>query len=159
MYINKILSVLFLAMMFISNSAQAGGEDEGNGGEGLVDKLSKGEITIHADVKGCDEDAAQYCPDLPLNSQKGFMCMMAYEHKLSEKCKLGIMEAAMSIKMGAAAINYSVRTCEEDADKYCLDVQPGEGRLVSCIKEHEAEVSEACITALKETGFWNIDAK
>ena len=157
MSINKILSVLLLAMMFVSNSARAGGED--NEGEGLVDKLSKGKITIHADVKGCDEAAAQYCPDLPLNSQKGFMCMMAYEHKLSEKCKLGIMEAAMSIKMGAAAINYSVRACEEDADKYCLDVQPGEGRLVSCIKEHEAEVSEACITALKETGFWNIDAK
>ncbi len=157
MYINKILSVLFLAMMFISNSAQAGGEDEGNGGEGLVDKLSKGKITIHADVKGCDEDAAQHCPDLPLNSQKGFMCMMAYEHKLSEKCKLGIMEAAMSIRMGAAAINYSVRACEADADKFCLDVQPGEGRLVSCIKEHETEVSEACIIALKETGLWNVD--
>ena len=157
MSINKILSVLFLAMIFVSNSARAGGED--NEDEGLVDKLSKGKITIHADVKGCDEDAAQYCPDLPLNSQKGFMCMMAYEHKLSEKCKLGIMEAAMSLKMGAAAINYSVRACEEDADKYCLDVQPGEGRMVRCIKEHEAEASEACITALKETGFWNIDAK
>ena len=69
------------------------------------------------------------------------------------------MEAAMSIKMGAAAIDYSVRACEEDADKYCLEVQPGEGRLVSCIKEHEAEVSVACITALKETGLWNIDAR
>ena len=155
MSINKILSVLFLTMAFVANGAQAGGED--NEGEGLVDKLSKGKITIHADVKGCDEDAAQYCPDLPLNSQKGFMCMMAYEHKLSEKCKLGIMEAAMSIRMGAAAINYSVRACEADADKFCLDVQPGEGRMIRCIKEHETEASEACITSLKETGLWNVD--
>ena len=85
--------------------------------------------------------------------------MMAYEDKLSESCKLGIAEAAMSIKMSKAAIDYSVRACEEDADKYCLEVKPGEGRLVSCIKEHEAEVSEACITALKETGLWNIGAQ
>jgi len=155
MSINKILSVLFLTMMFVSNGAQAGGEEQE--GDGLVDKLSKGKITIHTDVKGCDEDAAQYCPDLPLNSQKSFMCMMAYEHKLSDECKLGIAEAALAIKMSAAAINYSVKACEADADKFCLDVQPGEGRMIRCIKEHEAEVSEACIISLKETGLWNVD--
>ena len=82
--------------------------------------------------------------------------MMAYEDKLSEACKLGIMEAAMSIKMGAAAIDYSVQACEADADKYCLDVKPGEGRLVRCIKKHESSVSKACIAALKDTGLWNI---
>ena len=156
MYINKILSVLFLTMIFVSNGAQAGGEE--HEGEGLVDKLSKGKMTIHVDVKGCDEDAAQYCPDLPLNSQKSFMCMMAYEHKLADECKLGIAEAALAIRMSAAAINYSVRSCEADADKFCLDLQPGEGRIVHCIKEHEAEVSETCLTALKETGLWYIDA-
>ena len=47
---------------------------------------------------------------------------------------------------------------ESDADKFCLDLQPGEGRIVHCIKEHEAEVSETCLTALKETGLWYIDA-
>ncbi len=156
MYINKVLSVLFLTMMFVSNISQAGGEE--HEGEGLIDKLSKGKMTIHVDVKGCDEDAAQYCPDLPLNSQKGFMCMMAYEHKLADECKLAIAEAALAIRMSAAAINYSVRSCEADADKFCLDLQPGEGRIVHCIKEHEAEVSETCLTALKETGLWYIDA-
>ena len=156
MYINKILSVLFLTMIFVSNGVQAGGEE--HEGEGLIDKLSKGKMTIHVDVKSCDEDAAQYCPGLPLNSEKSFMCMMAYEHKLSDECKLGIAEAALAIRMSAAAINYSVRSCEADADKFCLDLQPGEGRIVHCIKEHEAEVSEACLTALKETGLWDIDA-
>lgn len=157
MSINKILPVLFLTMMFVSNGSQAGGEEQE--GEGLAEKLRKGKITLTVNVKGCDADIEQYCPGLPPSSQKSFMCMMAYEDKLSEECKLGIMEAAMSIKMGGAAIDYSVRACEEDADKYCLEVQPGEGRLVSCIKEHEAEVSVACITALKETGLWNIDAR
>lgn len=157
MYFIRIVSTFILAMMLMSSAAQAGGEEQD--GEGLVEKLRKGKITLTADVKGCDADIEQYCPGLPRNSQKAFMCMMAYEDKLSESCKLGIAEAAMSIKMSKAAIDYSVRVCEEDADKYCLDVEPGEGRLINCIKEHEAEVSEPCVTALKETGLWNIDAQ
>ncbi len=157
MYFIRIVSTFILAMMLMSSAAQAGGEEQE--GETLKVKLSKAGIRLNADVKGCDADIEQYCSGLPRNSQKVFMCMMAYEDSLSESCRLGIVEAAMSIRMGAAAIDYSVRACEEDADKHCLDVQPGEGRLVNCIKEHEAEVSEACVTALKETGLWNIGAK
>ena len=55
----------------------------------------------------------------------------------------------MTLLVSTAAIDYSIRVYEEDADKFCLEVQPGKGSLVSCIKEHEAEVSEACITALR----------
>jgi hypothetical protein len=139
-------------MIFMSNLALAESEK-------LRDKLSKGTITLTSEVKGCDADAKQYCPGLDPNSQKAFMCMMAYEDKLSQSCKLGILEAAMSIKMGVAAIDYSVRACEADADNYCLDVQPGNGRIVSCLKKNQAKVSKACITALKDTGLWNIDAK
>ena len=157
MYFIRMASAFILAMMLMSNAAHAGGEEQE--GETLKVKLSKAGIKLNADVKGCDADIEQYCPGLPRNSQKAFMCMMAYEDSLSESCKLGIAEAAMSIQMGAAAIDYSVRACEEDADKHCLNVAPGEGRLVNCIKEHEAEVSMECVTALKETGLWNVGAK
>ena len=84
------------------------------------------------------------------------MCLAAYEEQLTPACKQGILEAALAVKMGAAAFNYSVRACEADADKYCLDVQLGEGRIVDCIKSNESNVSEECITALKETGLWNL---
>ena len=152
MNIIRTLSALFLTAMLVSNVAYAEGEK-------LKDKLSKGTLTITAEVKGCHSDAKQFCPGLPEGSQKSFMCLMAYEDKLSNPCKLGIAEAAMALKMGVAAIDYSVGACEADADKYCLDVQPGEGRIVSCIRKHEAKVSKACITALKETGLWNMGAK
>lgn len=148
----KLISILSLAIMFISSPAIAEGEK-------LREKLSKAAITITANVKGCDADAKKYCPGLNPNSQKAFMCMLAYEDKLSESCRLGISEAAMSIKMGAAALDYSVRACEADADKYCLDVKPGEGRIVGCFKKHEAKISKECITALKETGLWKMGAK
>lgn len=35
--------------------------------------------------------------------------------------------------------------CAEDAAKFCKDVKPGEGRLAACLKEHEKELSKACL--------------
>ena len=84
------------------------------------------------------------------------MCLAAYEEHLSTECKQRILEAALSVKMGAAALDYSISACEADADKHCLDVQPGEGRIVSCIRANESRVSKECITALKETGLWEL---
>ncbi|MEH6469022.1 MAG: cysteine rich repeat-containing protein [Porticoccus sp.] len=145
----RAISFFILTSVLFFNPAMA------EEGQGLMEKLSKGAVTITADLKGCDEDSAKYCPGLDPKSKKAFMCMMAYEESLSDSCKLGIVEAAMAIKQGVAAIEYSVMSCEADADKFCLDVQPGEGAIVNCLKANEAEVSPACTTALKETGIWN----
>jgi len=122
-------------------------------GKPLAEKLQEGEFIITSSVSGCDEDIKQHCDGLGDNADKVFMRLAAYEEQLSPGCKQGILEAALSIKMGAVALDYSVSACEADADKYCLDVQPGEGRLVSCIKANESRVSEECVTALKETGL------
>ena len=148
----KTFSILILATFFMSNTAQAEGQK-------LKEKLSKGSITITAEIKGCDGDEKKYCPGLKSGSEKAFMCLMAYEEKISKKCKQGITEAAMAMKMGAAALDYSIRACEADADKYCLNVQPGDGKIIGCLKKNEAKVAKQCITALKETGLWNMSAK
>ncbi|TNF88354.1 MAG: cysteine rich repeat-containing protein [Gammaproteobacteria bacterium] len=123
-------------------------------GKPLAEKLKQGKITINASVKGCGEDIKQHCPGLGNNSGKVFMCLSAYEAQLTPQCKQGIVEAMLAMKTGIAAIEYSVSACEADADKHCLDVQPGEGRLLKCIKANEADVSAQCITALKDTGLW-----
>jgi Cysteine rich repeat len=145
----RAISIFMLASMFFFNPVMA------EEGQRLMEKLSEGTITVTADIKGCDEDSAKYCPGLDPKSKKAFMCMMAYEESLSDACKLGIVEAAMALKQGVAAIEYSVMSCETDADKFCLNVQPGDGAIVNCLKEHVAGVSAACTTALKETGMWD----
>jgi hypothetical protein len=152
MNIIRIVSTFILATMFISNAAMAEGEK-------LADKLSKSAIAVNIEVKSCNADAAILCPGLPLNSKKSFMCLMAYEDNLSIACTLGIVEAAMALEMGMMAIDYSVKACEADADKYCLDVEPGEGRIISCLKKNKSKLKKECTTALKETGLWDLGAK
>jgi hypothetical protein len=109
---------------------------------------------VNASVRGCEKDISQHCSGLGQNTTKVFMCLMAYEEELTPACREGVLEAAMSIKVGSEAIDYSLRACETDVDRYCRDVMPGEGRVVGCIKANESKVSKACIAALKEIGIW-----
>ena len=152
MNIIRTVSTLILATVFISSTAMAEGQK-------LADKLSKSAIAVNIEINSCNADAAILCPGLPLNSQKSFMCLMAYEDNLSLACELGIVEAAIALEMGMIALDYSIKACEADADKYCLNVEPGEGRIVSCLRKNEARLDKACTAALKETGLWNLGTK
>jgi hypothetical protein len=152
MKIIKTASTLILVTMFMTSVAMAASEK-------LADKLSKSVIMIEVQVNSCNADAAIFCPGLPLNSQKSFMCLMAYEDNLSTACMLGIAEAALTLKMGIMAIDYSIESCEADADKFCLDVEAGEGRIVSCLVKNEAKLGSQCVNALKETGLWELGVK
>lgn len=125
-------------------------------GAPLAEKLKGGNITINTTVRGCGADIKQYCDGLGKNPQKIFMCLAAYEDQISENCRKGIVNATKAIKLSAAALDYSIGACEADADKHCFEVQPGEGRLLRCIKANESEVSQQCLTALKDTGLWDM---
>ena len=148
----RTATIFILATMFISSAAIAEGKK-------LADKLSNSTIAVNIEVKSCDADAAILCPGLPLNSQKSFMCLTAYEDNLSMGCKIGIVEAAIALEMGMIAIDYSIKACEADADKHCLNVEPGEGRIVSCLRKNESKLTKECTGALKETGLWDLGAK
>jgi hypothetical protein len=152
MKIIKTASTLILLTMFVSSVAMAASET-------LAEKLSKSVIMIEVEVNSCNADAAIFCPGLPLNSQKSFLCLTAYADNLSAVCKLGIAEAAMTLEMGMMAIDYSIKACAADADKFCLDVEAGEGRIVSCLVKNESRLGSQCENALKETGLWDLGVK
>ncbi len=153
MNIIKTVSAIIIASSFITGTAVAEGEAKG---EKLADKLAGTTIAVSIEVESCNADAAILCPGLPSNSKKSFMCLMAYEDNLSIACKIGIVEAAISLEAGMMAIDYSIQSCEADADKHCLNVQAGEGRIVSCLKKNEAALSKQCVSALKDTGLWSL---
>ena len=152
MKIIKTISTLILMTAFAAGSAMA--EEKK-----LSEKLANSDLSVTINIPNCKDDTAILCPGLSKDSKKSMMCLMAYENNLSTDCKIGIIEAALIYEMGMLDINYSINACEADADKHCLNVQPGAGRIVSCLRKNKSKISEACITALKETGMWNLGAK
>jgi hypothetical protein len=59
-----------------------------------------------------------------------------------------IASAGQATPMGGPTAAQGV--CKNDVDKLCKDVQPGEGRILECLKTHQKEVSPACATKMKQ---------
>ena len=79
------------------------------------------------------------------------MWIAAYEDSPSDNCQLGIAEAAMPLEKGMMAVDYSGLSAR---CRYLLSLlEPGEGRIVGCLKKNEDLLAPQCATALKETGL------
>lgn len=65
------------------------------------------------------------------------------------KCMTGAVLAAFFTTAGAAQQG-GQGACKADVEKLCKDVQPGEGRIIDCLKTHEKEVSPGCKAHVKE---------
>ncbi len=54
--------------------------------------------------------------------------------------------AAFLMLASAAAAQGPMGPCKADVEKFCKDIEPGEGRIIACLKAHEAELSAECKT-------------
>jgi hypothetical protein len=61
----------------------------------------------------------------------------------------GAMVALLSSSHALAAGQPQKGACKADAQKLCSDVQPGEGRVIECLKTHQADLSPQCATNMK----------
>jgi hypothetical protein len=110
--------------------------------QGLVDTV----------VNGCEKELKMYCKDVTPGEGRGLACLYAYSDKLSAKCEYALYDAAVQLQRAVAKLTYLANECGDDLDKYCADIQPGQGRLLQCIDKNDAKVSKRCKQALKDTG-------
>ena len=62
---------------------------------------------------------------------------------------LGLVAFLLLAPAGAIAQqNVAHRACAEDLNKICAGVQPGDGRILACVREHFGQLSEPCQNAL-----------
>ena len=90
----------------------------------------------------CRADREKFCGNVIKGNHKGmWQCMKEHESELSEGCKNHITlvrEKSREIK----------KACKADYKKLCKQVKAGEGRIIRCLKENEAQLNEGCKAAL-----------
>ncbi len=100
-------------------------------------------ITVAAEASAqqkpgpCAEDAAKLCKGVKQGEGRMVQCLKQHENELSSGCKEQAAEVKEKIHDFASA-------CKEDMKKLCAETKPGGGRLVQCLKQHEAELSAGC---------------
>jgi hypothetical protein len=102
-------------------------------------------------LNACEADINNYCNQVTPGDGRLLHCMAAHEDKISGQCGYALYQAATILEQMAAAIVYVGNQCAADIEKHCSGVAMGEGRILMCLEENAAEVSDTCKTAVADT--------
>ncbi len=119
----------------------------------LVTAATAQESVVETVANGCKVEIEKYCAQVTPGEGRVLACLYAHGDKLSAKCEYALYDAAVQLERAVAALTYVANECDEDLDKYCRSIEPGEGRLLECIEKHDKKVSKRCKQAIKDVGL------
>jgi hypothetical protein len=111
------------------------------------------ESIIETVATGCEKELKSYCQGVTPGEGRILSCLYAYGDKLSGQCEFALYDAAAQLERFVAALSYVANECDEDIDKYCANVEMGEGRILSCLEAQGSKIQKRCTTALKDVGL------
>lgn len=91
----------------------------------------------------CEAEVQQYCPD-SLSGEDRRRCVVQRIKRLDPPCQQMVRQRLVR---WTEAEGHRL-ACVEDVKRVCLTVQPGDGRILQCLQEHEQELSEGCYQSL-----------
>lgn len=103
-------------------------------------------------LQGCKAELETYCKAVTPGEGRLLACLYAYEDKLSARCDFALYDASAQLDRAISALAFVANECREDLNRYCSNVQPGEGRLLNCLDKQGTKVSKRCTQALKDVG-------
>jgi len=115
----------------------------------------------------CASYVKKFCADIAKGGGNVMDCLKQHESELGVECKASLTareelhEDAKALhaenKNEIRELRKELRTaCKDDVKSKCLDVAPGEARILKCLQENEATLAAPCraevskISALKE---------
>src|SRR5210317_1127878 len=81
-------------------------------------------------TEGCKKEIDYYCKMVTPGEGRILACLYAHSEKLSNRCEYALYDAAAQLERAVAAMTYIANECDDDLEKFCYLVQPGEGRLL-----------------------------
>ena len=109
------------------------------------EKLAAGDAKMEKIKQACQPDAEKFCKGIKPGDGRIAACLKSHESELAPACQKLIG------RVGTAAREVH-EACKNDVEKLCQGIQPGGGRILACLKSHEAELSGPCKAAFDHKG-------
>lgn len=85
----------------------------------------------------CAADVEKFCSGVKKGGGRIAECLKQHDAELSAECKAQHEKRKNEVK-GA------LEACSADAQKFCANVEKGQGRVIHCLKEHEKALEPGC---------------
>eukprot|EP00899_Mesostigma_viride_P022799 jgi/Mesvir1/3703/Mv14989-RA.1 len=118
------------------------------------------DITIDTKLEeACRPDVPVFCNDTDLYPEWGstIACLREVREELTPKCGAEILRTMMEASEDFALDALVHKLCSEDAKNLCSDVQPGEGRVLACLRDKRVSLSWDCQEELFRQEVENAD--
>jgi hypothetical protein len=89
----------------------------------------------------CGDDAKQFCSDVKPGSGRLLSCLQANEPRLSPACHQKLDAEALAARRILEAFG---RACREDVNQFCAAIDPGGGRVIGCLAQHQLDLTPTC---------------
>ncbi len=116
----KLLKLMMLLVLSAVSLVAAPGTAKAQGGTGP-----------------CTEDIQKICAGVQAGGGRYRSCLNQHEAELSAACQ-------EHLKTAEARVAAWRQACEADVQKLCAGLETGGGKIVKCLREHQADLSVAC---------------
>jgi hypothetical protein len=96
------------------------------------------------EAESCKADVEKLCPGSKPGPER-MTCMREHKDQVSPECRDFFMKMREHRGEGREA----KAACQPDVEKFCGGVQPGEGRVIACLQQHQADLSPSCSSQMK----------
>jgi Cysteine rich repeat len=105
-------------------------------------------------TKSCGAELKTYCDGVIPGEGRIVQCLHGQHQNLSAKCSQGLIDATARVEQFDQGVGYAFIECDDDIQKHCGTVIPGDGRLLKCLVEEKRDmVSKRCSQAIKDVGL------
>lgn len=105
---------------------------------------------VESVAQGCDKELNSYCSNVTPGQGRILACLYAHQDKLSGRCEYALYDAAVQLERAVSALSYLANECDADLEKNCVSVEPGEGRILHCLKDNRSKLSKRCRGAMED---------
>jgi len=131
----RVVLLAVVAMFFVSVSSARSADN-------VIDTVAK----------GCEKELTTYCKDVTPGEGRVLACLYAFSDKLTGQCEYALYDAAVQLERFVAALTYLANECDADLEKFCAEIEVGEGRVLKCLDDNGDKISDRCTQALKDVG-------